>query len=670
MIVANLQAVVKHFGPEPVLAGVTFDVQSGERIGLVGPNGTGKTTLLQILAGREDADAGTIELHSSVRVGYLEQQPLIVPGRTLWDEAHSALDHLVALQHEAVEAAHALAQPSDEAAHRRLAARFDFLQQELHRHDAYNLDHKIERVLHGLGFAEKSYRQPIESLSGGEQNRLMLLKLLLAEPDLMLLDEPSNHLDIEATEWLEKFLAGSQAAMIVVSHDRYFLDKVTNRTVELFHGTVETYTGNFSAYWQQKAERILVQRRTWEKQREEIAKTEDFIRRNAYGVNHAQAEDRRKKLDRIVPIDPPREIEAPPMGFPAAARSGDIVVRAEQLSKDYDRPLFADLDFDIIRGQRWAILGPNGCGKTTLIRCLLGQIEPDAGRAILGQGVKVGYFDQHLSALDDQQAVVDAIRPERKDFVFQKRRDLLARFGISGDTALQPVAKLSGGERCRAALARLAADDANFLILDEPTNHLDLWARGALEQAIKQFDGTVLFVSHDRYFVNQVADHLLVVEPGRFRVIEGNYDAYLLMVRGGLARGVAEATATTKPIKKGAKGAKSPQRAKGEKTAKGQHGPKSDKTAKGAAGQPRDKAPGGQTPKLRKRRFPYRKVAEIEADIAKREAHVSDLNSALQFPETHRDGELVRQIKADIAAEQETLVSLYAHWEEANELNW
>jgi len=640
MIVLSVQNVRKHYGPEPVLAGVTCEVRPGERIGLVGPNGSGKTTLLRILAGKDDPDGGSVELHPTVRLGYLEQQPEIVSGRTLWDEARSALDHLLSVQREAVDVAHALAQAADEAEHRRLAARFDQLQHDLHRHDAYNLDHKIERVLDGLGFPKQTFEQPVESLSGGEQNRLMLLKLLLAEPDLMLLDEPSNHLDIQATQWLEEFLAGHSAAMIVVSHDRYFLDKVTNRTLELFRGTVDSYTGSFSAYWQQKAERILVERRTYERQQEEIAKAQEFIRRHHYGQKHAQAEDRRKKLERIVPVDPPREIAAPPMAFPPAERSGDIVLRAEKLAKTYDRPLFEDLSLDVTRGQRWAILGPNGCGKTTLLRCLLGQIEPDAGRASLGQGVSVGYFDQHLSGLHDDALVADAVRPAHKEFDERSRRSLLARFGILGDTALQKVASLSGGERCRAALAWLAAQDANFLVLDEPTNHLDLWARDALERAIREFDGTVLFVSHDRYFINRVADHLLVAEPGRFCVIEGNYDTYLHLIRSGLYAG---------PIASA--------RYSGET--------KTDKPAK-----PERRESADVAPPRRKRRFPFRKVEDLESDIQGQETRLQQLHAALALPETHRDGHRARQVKNEIAEVQQSLETLYAHWEEASELNW
>ena len=637
MIVLAVEGIRKHYGPEPVLDGVTFDVRPGQRIGLVGPNGTGKTTLLRILAGREDADAGTCQLHPSLRLGYLEQQPVFEEGRTLWDEAHSALEHLVTLQREALAVAEALARTTDEADHRRLTARYDHLQQELHRHDAYNLEYKVERVLDGLRFPRSSFRQPMVSLSGGEQNRLMLAKLLLAEPDVMLLDEPSNHLDIAATEWLEEFLGGNSAAMVVVSHDRYFLDRVTTHTLELFRGTVDSYVGNFSAYWQQKDERLLVSRRTYEKQQIEIAKTEDFIRRNHYGQKHTQAEDRRKKLARIERVAPPREIGEPPMRFFCAGRSGDIVLRAEELGKSYDRPLFTNVTFDILRGQRWGLLGPNGSGKTTLLRCLLGQVAPDAGRIDVGHAVEVGYFDQQLAGLDESTPVMDAIRPPRKDFVEQQRRDLLARFGLTGDTALQPVGQLSGGERCRAALARLAAMDANFLILDEPTNHLDLWARDALEKALREFEGTVLFVSHDRYFVDRVADHLVMIEPDRVRTIEGNYRTYLELL---------QAPASDEEPRKPSSGDGKPSK----------------------AGRPDNT--NGDDPPAKKRRFAYRKTADIEQEIAQREQRIKDIHEQLALPETHRDGNLVRQLKSEIIEHNEALPQLYEHWAQAAELNW
>ena len=628
MILLKVVDLRKHFGPEPVLDGVRFEVRPGDRIGLVGPNGSGKTTLLRILAGLEEADGGSYQAHQAVHLGYLEQQPRFDVERTLHDEALSALADLVALQQEAVQTAADVADSTDPDEQKRLTARYDHLQNELHRQDAYNIDHRIERVLDGLRFRRETFNQPVASLSGGEQNRLMLAKLLLAEPNLMILDEPSNHLDIDATEWLEGFLVESSAALIVVSHDRYFLDKVTNRTLEIFAGTVDDYAGNFSAYWRQKTERLVVQRRTYEKQQIEIEKAKDFIRRNAYGQKHAQAEDRRKKLQRIEPVAPPREIAAPRVQFPSAQRCGDIVVRAEGVAMAYDRPLFRDVSVDIARGQRWALLGPNGSGKTTLLRCLLGLVQPDAGRIKLAQGVAVGYFDQQLAVLDDETTVADAIRPKHKQTNLQQRRNLLARFGLTGDTALQPVASLSGGERCRAALARLAAAEANFLVLDEPTNHLDLWACDALEKALQKFDGTVLLVSHDRYFVNRVADHVLAIEPDRVRVVEGNYDHY--------------------------------QR---------QLGRDGDELQESRAVKPKTNAE-RRTPSAKKRCFPYRKVADLEDEIFARETRIQERQNELTDPDVLRNGERVRAIKLQIQQEQEALKTLYEHWEEATELNW
>ena len=636
----SLSDIVKHYGPEPVLDGVTFDIRPGERVSLVGPNGAGKTTLMRIVAGLTEADSGRVEVHSSATFGYLEQHPEFEPGRTVWDVAAAALANIADLARHSEEIAHAIAGETGETERKRLEHRFEHIQHQLQHHDAYNLDYRIERVLEGLGFAKGTFQQEVGKLSGGQQNRLLLAKLLLAEPDLMLLDEPSNHLDIDATEWLENFLIESDQAILVVSHDRYFLDRVTNRTLELYQGTVESYPGNFTQYKRLKAERLEVQRRTYERQQEEIAKMEDFIRRYHFGDRHQQAEDRRKKLERIERVAAPREIGSPPMGFPPASRTGDIVLRVEKLSKSFPgKPLFANLSFDILRGEKWGILGPNGSGKTTLLRCVLDELMPDDGRIIFGSGVKPGYFDQMLTGLDDDTQVLDAVRPSHKEFVEQQRRDLLARFGVTGDMVFQRVGSLSGGERNRTALARLSASDANFLILDEPTNHLDLWARGSLEKALREFEGSVLFVSHDRYFLNQVASKLLIVEPGRFRVIDGNYDTYQHFVKQGLARearaGVAAelATAGTKPGPASASAL-----------------PKSSKDR-------------------RKRKYPYRKAAEIEQEIADRESRIDELHQLFGSEEVLRDGAKVKDLKAELEEHETALRRLYEHWEEAAELN-
>lgn len=656
MNLLTVESVRKYFGPDPVLDGVFFELHSGEKVGLVGPNGAGKSTLMKIIAGREELDAGKAEFHPSIRVGYLEQQP--EPSeRTLWEEARLALADLVTLQNEALQVAEALAKEPDAKQHDRLAARYDYLQQELLRMDAYNLDYKVERVLQGLGFVDKQWETPVSALSGGEQNRLMLAKLLLAEPDVMLLDEPSNHLDLAATEWLEDFLRESTAAVLVISHDRYFLDRVTNRTLELFAGTIDSYSGNFSAYLKQKEERLLVQKRTYEKQREEIARAEEFIRRNHYGMKAGQAEDRRKKLERIERVDPPREITVPPMGMKAKDRSGDLVLRAKGLKKGFDHVLFQKVSFQIERGQRWGVIGPNGCGKTTLLRCLQGIVEPDEGTVQIGTGVNIGYFDQQLRSVDGEKMVVDSIRPRGKEMDEPARRSLLARFGITGDQVFQKVDSLSGGERCRVAMARLASEDANFLILDEPTNHLDLWARDALEKNMADFEGTVLFVSHDRYFINQVATHLLIVEPGSVRIFPGNYDAWMLMQSESDDRQTTRGTSKDDLWKHGLKKQKTDESKKEKK----------ETQSKGA--QNPNEAP-HTTPRPKKRRFSYRKVVDIEDEIFIRETRVKELQNDLMDPDVLRNGERVKAVQKEIAEEEELLKTLYEHWEEASELNW
>ncbi|MDO4628219.1 MAG: ABC-F family ATP-binding cassette domain-containing protein [Planctomycetia bacterium] len=665
MNLLTVDAVRKYYGPDPVLDGASFEIHPGEKVGLVGPNGAGKSTLMKIIAGREDLDAGTAEFHPSIRVGYLEQQ-LEPSERTLWEEAHLALADLVTLQNEALAVAEQLAAETDPKQHERLGARYDHLQQELLRMDAYNLDYKVERVLQGLGFLNKQWETPVSALSGGEQNRLMLAKLLLAEPDIMLLDEPSNHLDLEATEWLEEFLMESAASVLVISHDRYFLDRVTNRTLELFAGTIDSYTGNFSAYLKQKEERLLVQKRTYEKQQEEIAKAEDFIRRNHYGMKAGQAEDRRKKLERIERVDPPREISAPPMGMKAKDRSGDIVLRAKELKKEFDRVLFQKVTFQIERGQRWGLIGPNGCGKTTMLRCLQGIMEPDAGSVQIGTGVKIGYFDQQLHSVDGEKMVVDSIRPSHKEMDEPARRSLLARFGITGDQVFQKVDSLSGGERCRVAMARLASEDANFLILDEPTNHLDLWAREALEKNMADFEGTVLFVSHDRYFINQVATHLLVVEPGRVRVVPGNYETWQRMQQDAAKMATQNARHTHDDLwkhglqkQKNGKNAATPSNS-------GNSGKNADASTKSAT----KSTPKSDAKPAKKRKFPYRKVVDIEDEIFIRETRIQELQKDLLDPKVLRDGERVKATQQELAEEEELLKTLYEHWEEASELNW
>jgi ATP-binding cassette subfamily F protein 3 len=692
-VILTVEHLRRHFSADPVLVDVCFQLRAGDKVGLVGPNGCGKTTLLNILAEREESEKGIIEKSSDITIGYLEQRPDTASRRTVLEEAKLALAPLIEMQHEVERLAETMGRTTDPGELDKLAARYDHIHESLLRHDAYHLDHRIEKIMHGVGFLDDEFDKPVTALSGGELNRLSLAKLLLAEPDIMLLDEPSNHLDLLATEWLENFLQDTSAAVILVSHDRYFLDRVTNRTLELLHGTMDDYPGNFTKYTGLKEERLTVQIRTYEKYIEEVEKAKEFIRRNHYGMKAAQAEDRRKKLERLMetPADLPRRIDSPPMRFKKPSRTGDIVFRCENVSKGFEagKPLFTELTFDIKRGERWAILGPNGCGKTTLLRCLLQQLEPDTGRVIQGQGLNIGYFDQQLHVLDDSMQVVDAIRPKsKKIFEEPARRNLLGAFGLTGDQQLQKVSSLSGGQRCRAALALLAAEDANVLILDEPTNHLDLWARAGLEKAIRDFEGTVLFISHDRYFVDRVADHLLIIQPdARFKTLEGNYSTFRHMVSKGLmadpfltdaaqdrkaAAGAGKAMVSTikqtpKPEKKRTDGNKktadSRQQTAVEATKAGRD--RSEMTAKNDGKQPHNDKP----KEKKQRKFPYRKVSDIEEEIFARETQIMAWNDDLLRPEIVRDSERVRLIHQDIQTEQEKIALLYEHWEESNERN-
>jgi ATP-binding cassette, subfamily F, member 3 len=640
MVLLSASRISKRYGIREILEETSFEIRSGDHIALVGPNGVGKTTLLKMLTGQLCSDSGTIELPSHGSIGYLEQHPEFSAEQTVWSVAAAAVGDVSQLAANSENVAHALAiATADQRA--LLLEEYDRLQAKLHHQDAYNWEHRVERVLQGLGFSPDWNDRPASKLSGGQQNRLMLAALLLEQPDLMILDEPNNHLDIESTEWLEETLKSWSGAYLLVSHDRFFLDQTANMVFELVDARIDRFKGNYSAYVRQKQERLEVQRRTHERQQEEVAKLEEFIRKHHYGQKSTQAEDRRKKLDRIELVDRPREIHTPQFQFPAATRTGDIVVRATGLSKAFDRPLFKQLSFQIERGQRWAIVGSNGSGKSTLLKCLLNECDLDSGKVEWGVNLKLGYFDQLLSRLDLNSCAAEAIRVPHRDLDDRARRDILGAFGLSGDVVLKPLRQLSGGERNRVMLAWLSAMEANVLILDEPTNHLDLWSRHALEQAIKAFDGTVILVSHDRYLVNAVADHLLVLRGGTVSQIAGNYDTYKHWLKEGLA--IAD---------RGSVGQSANSRAASGNKVTENLSSNSDSNNK-----------------KRKRKYPYRKVALIEEDIAKTESRIEQIHHEMQQPDVLRDGRRVKQLQDELANMDLQLIQLYEHYEEACELN-
>ncbi len=634
MLLLSCSELARGFDAGPLFSHLGFELQAGERVGLVGPNGVGKTTLLRILAGLDRPDDGKITLHAGARAALLQQQPQFDPKRSLFDEARTALDELTAAHDDMVRTAEALAKSTDEAEHKSLADRYDRLNEMLRHHEAYSVDHRIRQVLDGLGFREDEYDRPVTTFSGGQQSRLMLAKLLLAAPDVMLLDEPSNHLDIEATGWLEKYLVQQPEAMLIVSHDRYFLDRVVTKVFELSPRGLASYPGNYHDYRRLQRERYEQELKAWEAQKEYIAKQEEYIRRVHYGQLHKQAASRQKALDRLDRVERPTIIEAPQMHFGEVRRTGDLVLHTEDLCKAYDRPLFQGLSFSLPRGKRLGIMGPNGSGKTTLLRVLLGQEPADSGQLQIGHLVDFGYYDQHLQTLDPEKPVIRAVWPENDpDFVEQRMRDLLGRFGLVREQVHQKVGELSGGERSRAALARLVALGANVLVLDEPTNHLDIWACESLEQALLEFDGTVIVVSHDRYFLNRVVDLLLVLDgAGKVHVIHGNYDTYLRM------------------------------RLLQEEEASGRK-----RSSEKAAGRPSSStAPASAK---RKRKFPYRKVSEIEAEIAAEEASLKELEATLASPDLYRDGDKVKDTMRRFEETKLRIQQLYEHWEEALEMN-
>jgi ATP-binding cassette subfamily F protein 3 len=618
----------------PLFENVAFEIHAGRRIGFVGPNGAGKSTLMRILAGQDEPDSGKVSLHAGARIGILQQDAVFAPGRTLFDEAKSAFDELLATQKDFERVAEELATCTDDAKHKQLTAKFDRLAELLRHHDAFELDHKVEGVLQGLGFKPADFTRDLATFSGGQQRRLLLAKLLLSAPDIMLLDEPSNHLDIDTTRWLENYLAQQPEGMLIVSHDRFFLDRVVNEIFELHERRITTYPGNYRQYVRLRDERYERELKEWEAQREYIEKQEEYIRRAHYGQLAKQAQSRVKSLDKLDRLDKPTRVSGPRIAFPEVSRSGDVIFHTEDLTKRYgEKLLFEKLSFDLPRGKRLGIMGPNGSGKTTLLRILLGDEEPTSGISQRGHLVFPGYLDQHLKILDEEKSVMRAVWPDDDPtWTEQKMRDLLGSFGLQGEIVEQQVKFCSGGERSRAALARLTVNGANLLILDEPTNHLDIWACDSLEEALKTFEGTVIVVSHDRYFLNRVVDLLVVLDgEGGSEVVYGNYDTYELL----------------RQARAQASGGRQPPDAAPE----------------------RSETVTNEKPAKRKRKFPYRKVPDIEADIAGTEAKIASLEELLQSADVYRDPAKLRATMADLEASKDSLAKLYQHWEEAVELN-
>jgi len=619
MSIVMANQLAKSYGAQEVFWDVSLQIASGDKIALVGPNGAGKTTLLRILAGLEVPTEGRVHRARNLRIGYLPQEAGLPGERTLYEEMLTVFAHLQAQQAELRRLEQQMADP---ALREEAIERYGEVLHAFELAGGYRYESEIRMVLAGLGFPEEEQHQPLSILSGGQKTRALLAKLLLSDPDLLLLDEPTNHLDLAAIQWLEDYLANWKGSLVVVAHDRYFLDKVVGRVWELSFGRLEEYPGNYSHYAVLRAERMERRLTEYEAQQKYIQKTEDFIRRYKAGQRSKEARGRQKKLDRLPRLERPRELKKMSLSIETDLRGADFVLITEDLAIGYQpsEPLFTCPDLHLRRGERVAILGPNGSGKTTFLRTIIGQVSPLAGRVRIGENVKPGYLAQAHEGLNNENTVLEEVL-EVRNLPLQKARSFLGRFLFSGDDVFKLVRDLSGGERSRLALAKLTLEGANFLLLDEPTNHLDIASQEVLEEVLANFNGTILFVSHDRYLINALATQVWAIEDGELRVYDGNYLDY------------------AEQKKQEAGGKKREARGKGQE-------------ARGKREGTRD-------------RRPEARVKELEENIAALEAQLAALSEELVAASMAQDVERLRELGAEYQRVDQELQRLLAQWAEA-----
>ncbi|MCF2147752.1 ATP-binding cassette domain-containing protein [Desmonostoc muscorum LEGE 12446] len=556
----RLEHISKIYPTGEVLKDINWEVKPGDRIGLVGVNGAGKSTQLKIITGEIEPTAGEIIRPSSLHIAYLNQEFEVDPTRTVREEFWTVFKEANEVQLSLTQVQRDM-EAADPDELDRLINKLDRLQRQFEALDGYGLDARIGKILPEMGFGVEDGDRLVSAFSGGWQMRMSLGKILLQKPDLLLLDEPTNHLDLETIEWLETYLKGLITPMVIVSHDREFLDRLCTQVVETERGVSATYLGNYSAYLQQKAENQSAQLSAYERQQKELEKQQVFVDRfRASATRSTQAKSREKQLEKI------ERIEAPIAGvrtlhfrFPPAPRSGREVVNIKELTHIYDdKILFLAANLLIERGDRIAFLGPNGAGKSTLLRIIMGMEPPTEGVVQLGDhNVIPGYFEQNQAeALDLKRTVMETIHDEVPDWKNEEVRTLLGRFLFTGDTVFKAVGALSGGEKARLALAKMLLRPANLLILDEPTNHLDIPAKEMLEEALQNYDGTAIVVSHDRYFISQVANKIVEIRDGEFRVYLGDYHYYLQKIAEEKEQAKLAAIEAEKAAKKAAKAAK------------------------------------------------------------------------------------------------------------------
>ncbi|PYS93605.1 MAG: ABC transporter ATP-binding protein [Acidobacteria bacterium] len=635
----RLSDVYKSYGAQDVLRGTSVQINPGEHVGLVGRNGAGKTTLFRLISNEETPDRGDVVRARGLRLGLLEQHVHFEAGATVHEAALAAFGRLQQIEHEMHELEHRMAEVPDDLD--AVLARYSDLQHEFEHEGGFEYAARAEAILQGLGFERATWTMEVEKLSGGQQNRLGLARLLLAEPDVLLLDEPTNHLDVAGVEWLEEFLATYQSAYIIISHDRYFLDRSCRRIIEIENGKAISYNGNYSAFLVEREERREAQHRAYENQQQLIAKTEEFIRRNIAGQKTKQAKSRRKMLEKLERVESVRvDQSAGNFQLKGVERTGNQALIVKDLAIGYPGKLLADqITLTLTRGEALGIIGPNGSGKTTFIKTLLGKLPPLAGEARWGTKVQVGYYAQQLDDLDPRNEIIMELRRVAPATVTAgELRNFLAQFLFTGDDVYKHVIDLSGGEKGRLALAKLIYSRVNVLVLDEPTNHLDIPSREALEEAFDAYDGTIITISHDRYFLDRIATQILALD-GRSHAehYDGDYTEYhdwKMAQRAEAAAQVerAKQTSTTTPTRTTTR-------------------PEANRKAKQSSGKSNKQKPTPRTPEM------------IETEIAETEKRLATLSEELSRPEVARDAVRVQTLNEEYQQTDARLRALYDEWE-------
>ena len=534
MIILSCRHLTKSFGIDEILRDVTFNINEGEKVGLIGPNGEGKSTLFKILTKQLDYDSGELFLDKNKTLGYLSQNLSLDSENTIYDEMLSVFSSLTELEDKIKTLEEKLNEPYDaskEEYHNKLIKDYTLSQELYENRGGYTFRGEISRVLKGLGFLEEDFNNQIINLSGGQKTRLALCKLLLRKPDLLLLDEPTNHLDLEAIEWLEEYLNGYKGTVFVISHDRFFLDSVTNTTFELIGGKIHCYNASYTKFLELRKKDIEARLKAYNLQQAEIKRQEEIIEKfRSFNREKSvrAAESRQKALDKMDRLEAPEVIkEASKISFETLVKSGNDVLHIENLKKSYDSLLFENVNLDLKRGEKVALIGENGRGKTTLFKIIMGMLKQDSGSVSLGKNVFTGYYDQEQSNLNLHKTIIDEVWDDFPNLTTTEVRNYLASFLFTGDDVFKEISLLSGGEKCKINLLKLMLSKANLLLLDEPTNHLDIMSREALEDAILSYDGTLIVISHDRYFLNKVINKIVELQENGLKTYLGNYNYYM-----------------------------------------------------------------------------------------------------------------------------------------------